>query len=74
MLLFNVVPRNSSSCNLGCCVESSIVNIELEGGFFFWFFFWGWGEVCGGRGVFLVANLPDFPDFPSWGLDFAEQG
>jgi hypothetical protein len=69
MLLFNVVPRNSSSCNLGCCVESS--NIELEDGFFFGFFFCGWGEVCGGRGVFLVANLPDFP---SWGLDFWEQG
>jgi hypothetical protein len=70
MLFFNVVPRNGSSCNLGPCVESS--NIELEGGFFFfWFFFWGSGEVCGGRGVFLVANLPDFP---RWGLDSGEQG
>jgi hypothetical protein len=59
------VPRNSSSCNLGCCVESS--NIELEGGFFFLVFLLG----LGGRGVFLLANLPDFP---SWGLDFGEQG
>jgi hypothetical protein len=69
VLLFNVVPRNSSSCNLGGCVQSS--NLELEGGFFFLPFLFGVGGKCEGRGAFLVAN---WPDFPRWGLDSGEQG
>lgn len=55
MLLFDVVPRNSSSCNLGCCVESS--NIELEGGFFFLVFLLRLGGSVWGKGCFFGGQL-----------------